>query len=464
LFDVSYNQPVTQQTEPISSGSEIAQRRLKLEEFSKAGVAPFAYHYEPTHAVKEVLAKWAHLKTEEEAPDTVKIAGRIVGKRIQGKAGFGNLLDGTAKIQFYAKEDLIGAESYGWFSKLDMGDIIGLEGHPFVTKRGELSIKITKWTLLTKSLHPLPEKFHGLQDKEIRYRQRYVDLISNPEVRDVFYTRSKIINFVRNLLGQKNFMEVETPTLHPMAGGANAKPFVTHHNALNMDLFLRIAPELYLKRLIVGGFERVFEISRCFRNEGISFKHNPEFTLMELYQAYADYNDMMNLTEEIISEAVKFIHGTYEIEFQGQKINFARPWRRVEATSVNPDEFEATCDQPTFLINYPLESSPLCRSHRDRPGIIERFELIVGRMEMANAYSELTDPIDQRGRLEKQAAAKAAGDEEANDFDEDFVNALEYGLPPTGGLGIGIDRLIMLITNQASIRDVILFPHMRPQD
>lgn len=452
------------QTPEVPHIDEVAQRKIKLENLKQAGKNPFAYRYERSHLIADVLKNYVHLKVEEESPDVVTIAGRMVAKRWQGKAGFGNLLDGSGRIQFYIKQDLLGDEKYAEISRYDMGDILGLKGHPFVTKRGELSLKVVDFELLTKSLHPLPEKWHGLTDKEARYRQRYVDLISNPDVKNVFYMRSKIISFVRNFLTEKDFMEVETPILQPIMGGATARPFITHHNTLKMDLFLRVAPELYLKRLIVGGFEKVFEIGRNFRNEGISFKHNPEFTMMELYQAYSDYNDMMTLCESIIAGAVKAIHGTYQIKFQDRDIDFTPPWPRVQATSVHPDEFEAKTDQPTFLVDYPLESSPLCKPHRSKPGIIERFELIIGRMELANAYSELTDPIDQRQRLEEQAKAKAAGDEEANMFDADYVNALEYGLPPTGGLGIGIDRLVMLITNQHSIRDVVLFPHMRPEE
>ncbi len=448
-------------SEELNPQSEREIRRKKLEELLTGGEMPFKYGFDKTHAIGDILDTYASLKDEEESTETVRIAGRIVARRGHGKASFGNVQDETGKIQYYCKLDVLGEKAYALYEKLDTGDIVGIVGQPFRTKRGELSIKVQECTLLTKSLHPLPEKWHGLTDKELRYRQRYVDLISNPDVKKVFKDRSRIIHMIRQFLDNEGFMEVETPVLQPSAGGAAARPFITHHNTLDMDLYLRIALELHLKRLIVGGFEKVYEIGRVFRNEGISFKHNPEYTLMELYQAYTDYNGMMDLMERLVTDLVMKIHGTLVIDYAGEKIDFTRPWKRVKATEIDPDAFEKVTMNPTFIIDYPLESSPLCRPHRNDPKLLERFETICGKMEIANAYSELTDPIDQRQRLEKQAAQHERGDEEANMMDEDFVQALEYGMPPTGGLGIGIDRIVMLLTGQESIRDVILFPHMR---
>jgi lysyl-tRNA synthetase, class II len=436
-------------------------RLEKLKELTNSGETPFKYSYEKTHNIADILAKYESLKDEEEAAEEVAIAGRIIAKRGHGKASFGNVLDNSGSIQFYCKQDNLGEEKYANYLKLDTGDIIGIKGVPFRTRRGELSLKVAELTLLTKSLHPLPEKWHGLKDKEMRYRQRYVDLIANPDIKTVFKTRSKIIHLIRQFLDSEEFMEVETPVLHAVTGGAAARPFVTHHNTLDMKLYLRIALELHLKRLIVGGFEKVYEIGRVFRNEGISFKHNPEYTLLELYQAYTDYNGMMDLMEKLVADIVQKIHGKLKIEYQDEEIDFTPPWKRVKATEIDPDAFEKVTMQPTFIIDYPLESSPLCKPHRDDPKLIERFEVICGKMELANAYSELTDPIDQKQRLEKQAEARDTGDEEANMMDQDFVDSLEYGMPPTGGLGIGIDRLVMILTDQDSIRDVILFPHMR---
>jgi lysyl-tRNA synthetase class 2 len=447
--------------EVLNPESEAQIRREKLKDLLKEGENPFQYSFDKTHSVAQVLEKYASLKDEEESKDIVRLAGRIIARRGHGKASFGNLLDETDKIQYYCKLDVLGEKAYAAYEKLDTGDIIGIIGQPFRTKRGELSVKVTECILLTKSLHPLPEKWHGLKDVELRYRQRYVDLIANPDVKKVFRNRSRIIHLVRQFLDAEGFMEVETPVLQPSAGGAAARPFITHHNTLDMDLYLRIALELHLKRLIVGGFEKVYEIGRVFRNEGISFKHNPEYTLMELYQAYTDYNGMMDLIERLVTDVVQKIHGKLVLDHPEGKIDFTRPWKRVQATSVDPDAFEKETLNPTFLVDYPLESSPLCKPHRKDPKLIERFEVICGRMELANAYSELTDPIDQRKRLEEQAKLRAGGHEEANMMDEDFVEALEYGMPPTGGLGIGIDRLVMLVTGQTSIRDVILFPHMR---
>ncbi|OGC25239.1 lysine--tRNA ligase [candidate division WOR-1 bacterium RIFOXYB2_FULL_42_35] len=476
-------------------------RRDKLDELRDKGINPFPYTYEASITAAEVLTKFKDIKEGEQAEEEVSLAGRLMTKRGHGKASFGHLQDETGRIQIYAREDVIGAK-YDIYRKLDMGDIIGIKGHVFRTKTGELTVKVADFTMLCKSLHPLPEKWHGLQDKELRYRERYVDLMVNQEVKDVFVKRSKIVSLIRKFLENKGFLEVETPLLHVMQGGAAAKPFTTHHDALDMPLFLRIAPELYLKRLIVGGFEKVFELGRVFRNEGISYKHNPEFSIIEIYQAYADYNDVMKLTEDIIVTAAQEILGTLEIEYKGEKINLATPWKRitlidalkekgidiagkseaeiraiakqkgVEGTEklgvgkiINTlyDKFvEADLRQPTFIIDHPIETSPLAKKHRSKEGQVERFELIIAGMELANAFSELNDPIDQAERFKKQAELKAAGDEEAESMDEDFLRALEYGMPPTGGLGIGIDRLVMILTNQASIRDVLLFPHMKP--
>ncbi len=447
--------------EILNANSELAVRREKLKNIIASGENPYPYNYERTATLQEVHEKYGHLKEEESSEEIHKLAGRIIAKRGQGKASFGNIIDQSGNLQYFAKVDLLGEEAYEKLLKLDTGDFIGFEGKIFRTKRGELSIRVDKYTLLSKSLRPLPEKFHGLQDKETRYRQRYLDLISNPEVKEVFWKRSKIIHTVRRLLDQEGFMEVETPVLQTIPGGAAARPFKTFHNALSMELYLRISLELPLKRLIVGGFEKVYEIGRVFRNEGISFKHNPEYTLLELYQAYVDCDEMMNLTERVISGAAKEITGSYVVDYCGEKIDFTPPWQRVQYKDVDPDEFEKQTLNPTFIIDYPLEESPLAKKHRNKPGFVERFELICGRMEMANAYSELNDPIDQNERFDDQVKQRASGNEEANMKDNDFITALEHGMPPTGGLGIGIDRLVMILTGQESIRDVILFPHMR---
>lgn len=477
-------------------------RRDKLEEFRAGGMEPFPYGYDKTHSAAGVLAKYKDIKEGEESSEEVSLAGRIVLKRGHGKAAFAHLLDETGKIQIYGKLDMLGAEMFELYQKLDLGDIIGVKGKIFKTKTGEVTVRLSSFVLLAKSLHPLPEKWHGLQDKELRYRERYVDLIVNPDVKDVFVKRSKIVSLIRQYLNDRGFLEVETPILHVLQGGAAAKPFETFHDALDMPLFLRIAPELYLKRLLVGGFEKVYELGRVFRNEGMSFKHNPEYTMIEIYQAYVDYNAIMQLTEDLIVTAAKNVLGTLEIEFRGEKINLSPPWRKItlldalkaEGVDLNGkddagirkiakgkgiegadeigvgkiinvlyDKFvEPNLRQPTFIIDHPLETSPLAKKHRSKPGEVERFELIIAGMELANAFSELNDPIDQRARLKKQSELKAAGDLEAESMDEDFLRALEYGMPPAGGLGIGIDRLVMILTNQASIRDVLFFPHMKP--
>lgn len=477
-------------------------RREKMDEFRASGREPFPYGYDRTATAAEVLANYSTLKEHEESPEEISLAGRIMTRRGHGKAAFATIQDSSGRIQVYGKMDVLGEEPYSFYQKLDIGDIIGVRGRVFRTKTGEITIRLSSFTLLTKSLHPLPEKWHGLQDKEIRYRERYLDLIVNPDVKDLFIKRSRIVSFIRRFLEERGFLEVETPILQVLQGGAAARPFETFHDALGLPLFMRIAPELYLKRLLVGGFDRVFELGRVFRNEGMSYKHNPEYTMIEIYQAYVDYQAIMKLTEEIVVACAKEVLGTLQIEFRGDKIDLTPPWKRVtlldalreagidlkgkneheirsiakkkgiegadeigigKVINVLYDKFvEGTLRQPTFIIDHPIETSPLAKKHRDHPGQVERFELIIAGMELANAFSELNDPIDQRERLTKQAALKAAGDLEAESMDEDFLRALEYGMPPAGGLGIGIDRLVMVLTNQSSIRDVLFFPHMKP--
>jgi len=404
-----------------------------------------------------------------------------MSKRGMGKVCFCDLQDESGKVQLYVKADELGEEPYAKFRKVDIGDIVGAYGEVFRTNRGEISVKVTEFTLLSKSLQPLPEKYHGLQDTDLRYRRRYVDLIVNPEVRRTFEVRSKVIRSIRNYLDARGYMEVETPILGTVAGGASARPFVTHHNTLDIDMFLRIAPELYLKRLIVGGFEKVYEMGRLFRNEGMSPKHNPEFTSIEIYEAYTDYEGMMNLTEALITHAAREVLGTLEISYQGTPIDLSK-WERMtmreaiekftgkktagwsgeKINQVFEDEVEEHLIQPTFITEYPVEVSPLAKRFADNPEFTERFEVFITGREFGNAFSELNDPIDQRERFAAQAKKRESGDEEANMPDEDFVLALEYGMPPTGGLGIGIDRLVMLLTDSSTIRDVLLFPTMKP--
>ncbi len=451
-------------------------RRQKLRRLIAAGVEPYAAHFHRDHTVADVLRL---LKEAPHRTDRVVLAGRLVRMRQSGGMTFADLQDGTGRIQLVAQRDRLGA-SYDQFVDLDLGDIIGVEGWGEPTRRGEPSVWLRSFCLLTKSLRPLPEKYHGLRDVETRYRQRYVDLIANPEVRDVFVARARIISAVRGLLEGLGFLEVETPILQEVPGGGHARPFVTHYNALHRDFYLRIALELYLKRLVVGGLERVYEIGRNFRNEGISPRHNPEFTMLECYQAYADYDDMMALTEAIVVAAAEAAGGPLEITYQGESLSLLPPFRRArmvdlvrEATGRDlagrelfqtyEEVVEPAIRQPTFVLDYPVETSPLARRRADDPRFVERFELVAVGRELANAFTELTDPLDQRRRFEEQAAERAAGDAEAHPFDEDYLRALEYGLPPTGGLGVGLDRLVMLLTDQPAIRDVILFPQLKEE-
>lgn len=480
----------------------ISIRKEKLKELQEQGKDPFKItKYDRTHLSKEVKEGYDELEGKD-----VSVAGRIMAKRIMGKASFCTIQDATGRIQSYVSINDLGEESYKAFKTYDIGDIIGIKGFVFKTRTEEISVHAKEVVLLTKSLRPLPEKFHGLKDTELRYRQRYVDLIMNPEVKETFMIRSKIIKEIKNVLDKKGYVEVDTPILNTIAGGAAARPFITHHNTLDMDMYLRIANELYLKRLIVGGFDKVYELGRMFRNEGISIKHNPEFTNIELYSAYEDYNDMMDITEEIISTVAQNVLGTTKITYQGMPIDLTPGWKRItmidaikevtgvdfntietdeEATNVAKglgieiegilsrgnainlvfeEKVEETLIQPTFIYDYPVEVSPLTKRKPSDPRLVERFEIFIGGREYGNAYSELNDPIDQYERFLDQAKQKAEGNEEANDMDEDFIQALEYGMPPTGGLGIGVDRLIMLLTDSASIRDVLLFPTMKPNN
>lgn len=478
----------------------VAQRLKKLENLKDRGINPYGNKFVATHETKMIKDNFDQFVDQE-----VTLAGRLMITRGQGKASFGELADMSGRIQIYVKKNIVGAELYELFVGLDIGDIVGLSGEVFRTKVGEITIRVKEFELLSKALRPLPDKYHGLKDKETRYRQRYVDLIVNPEVRNTFLTRSKIIQTIRNYLNQRGFFEVETPMMHPTAGGASARPFITHHNTLDLDLYLRIAPELYLKRLIVGGFERVFEINRNFRNEGMSYKHNPEFTMLELYQAYADYYDMMELMENLCAYVAQEVLGTTKINYQGHEIDLTPPWRRlsmidavkeyagVDFDQIQTDEaarqvakehglsvddhltrgkiinefFEAKVEehliQPVFIMNHPVDISPLAKRMEEDPRLVYRFEAFIFSWEMCNAFSELNDPLDQKERFLGQVAEREAGDDEAQMMDEDFIRALEYGLPPTGGIGIGIDRLVMVLTQSQSIRDVILFPTMRPE-
>ena len=485
-------------------GEELLQvRRDKLEALQNSGNDPFEITiYDRTDCAKDIVESF---KDDEEK--NVSVAGRIMSKRGKGKVMFMDIHDRSGKIQIFAKFDDLGEDVYSALKKWDIGDIVGIKGFVFKTKMGEVSVHATSVELLSKSLLPLPDKFHGLKDTDLRYRQRYVDMIMNPEVKDVFIKRSKIIKTIREELDSQGYIEVETPILNTIPGGAAARPFITHHNTLDIDLYLRIAPELYLKRLIVGGMEKVYEIGRLFRNEGMDIKHNPEFTTIELYEAYTDYNGMMDLTEKLINKACLAVNGTDQIEYQGEQINLSLPFKRVsmieavkEFTGIDFGEFigdtekakeyaaelglevkatdtwgnilnsafeekvEENLVQPTFIYDYPVEVSPLTKRKKGVPEIVERFELFATRRELANAYSELNDPIDQRKRFEYQLMLRESGDDEAQMLDEDFLTSLEYGMAPTGGMGMGIDRLVMLLTDSASIRDVLIFPTMKPLD
>lgn len=507
---MSENQNSTENIPATDENHVIAERREKLKAIRQQGVA-FPNDFKPTHSAAPLQASYAHLENEDLDPQaiTVSIAGRMMLKRVMGKASFATVQDTSGRIQLFISKDNLAAagaseEVYEAFKHWDLGDIIAATGVLFKTKTGELSVKVSELRLLTKSLRPLPEKFHGLSDQEIKYRQRYVDLIVSEETRKTFLARSKIVSAIRGFMLQNEFLEVETPMLHPIPGGASAKPFKTHHNALDMEMTLRIAPELYLKRLVVGGFERVFEINRNFRNEGVSVRHNPEFTMMEFYAAYTDYQWLMDFTEQCIRAAALAACGTAVLQYQGRELDLSQPFQRLtivgaiqkyapqytDAQLHDADFlraelkkfgvkafdhaglgalqlalFEETAEsqlwEPTYIIDYPVEVSPLARASDKNPEITERYELFVTGREIANGFSELNDAEDQAARFHAQMKAKEAGDDEAMYYDADFIRALEYGMPPTGGCGIGIDRLVMLLTDSPSIRDVILFPHMR---
>lgn len=479
----------------------IAVRVEKLKQMIEEDYNPFGGRFYRTHSTTEILNNFEELEGEK-----ASLAGRILAIRQHGKASFVDLQDRDGRLQLYIRADGVGRETYNLFLKFDIGDIIGVSGRIFRTRRGEISLEANDLVLLTKSLRPLPEKWHGLKDIDLRYRQRYLDLIVNPGVKQTFITRAKIIKAIRTYLDERGFLEVETPTMHTIAGGATARPFITHHNALDIDLFLRIALELHLKRLLVGGMEKVYEIGRIFRNEGISTKHNPEFTMLELYQAYADYEEMMEILEGMVDFIAQEALGTKVVHYQGVELDFSPPWPRltmmdaiekytgIDFTKLtNAEEageaaaglgldierglewgkivnevFEAKVEpnliQPTFILDYPVAVSPLAKRKKENPELTYRFEAFIAAREIANAFSELNDPIDQRRRFEDQVAAREAGDEEAHMMDEDFLRALEHGMPPAGGMGIGIDRLVMVMTDSPSIRDVILFPTMRPRE
>lgn len=490
------------ETEELDINHLMQIRRDKLKDLQEEGKDPYEItKFNRTNTAGEIKTNYEEFEQKD-----VTVAGRIIAKRIMGKASFCTIQDSDEKIQSYVSINDLGEESYKAFKTWDIGDIIGITGFVFKTRTEEISIHAKEVTLLSKSLRPLPEKFHGLKDPDLRYRQRYVDLIMNPEVKKTFEMRSKIITEIRNILDKKGYLEVETPMLNTISGGATAKPFITHHNALDMDMYLRIATELNLKRLIVGGYDKVYEIGRIFRNEGMDIRHNPEFTSIELYEAYSDYNDMMNIVEELFSKVSLKVLGTTKVNYQGQEIDLAPGWKRIsmidsikevtgiDFNEINTDEeavalakergieipdvtketrgdvislffdeyVEKTLEQPTFIYDYPIEISPLAKKKKSDPRLTERFEAFIGGREYGNAFSELNDPIDQYERFKKQVEAREAGDDEAGMMDEDFIQALEIGLPPTGGLGIGIDRFVMLLTDAASIRDVLLFPTMKP--
>jgi lysyl-tRNA synthetase, class II len=496
------------QKAPQDTNQIIAERRTKLAALRKTGIA-FPNDFRRNHLASDLHKKYGDQSNDtlEKDPISVEVAGRMILKRVMGKASFATIQDMSGHIQLYITNDITGESVHAAFKHFDLGDILGVHGTLFITKSGELTVRVKSLRLLTKSLRPLPEKFHGLTDQEQKYRQRYLDLISNEDTRKVFLTRSKIIQSIRIFFETRGYLEVETPMMHPIPGGAAARPFVTHHNALDMDFYLRIAPELYLKRLVVSGMEKVFEINRSFRNEGISTRHNPEFTMLEFYEAYQDHIYLMNLTETLIRELAIKVLGTTEISYQGYKINLANPFLRLSITqailkfhpeytdlqlndrtylikklealniSYRPEDgigklqlslFDETTEHllmdPTFIIDYPSDVSPLARRNDKNPEVTDRFELYITGREMANGFSELNDPEDQAARFQEQVRAKESGDKEAMHYDGDYIRALEHGLPPTAGEGIGIDRLIMLLTDSPSIRDVILFPHLRRED
>ena len=483
----------------------ISNKWEEIEELKREGIDPFGHSFFRTHKIKDLIENNKNLQAGECCQGKVSIAGRLMALRTHGKAIFANIEDVSGRIQIYIKSNKIGENAFKLFSKIGIGDILGVSGLIFKTRTGEVTIFVEEFILLCKSVRSLPEKWHGLKDVEIRYRKRYLDLMVNPSVREIFIKRSKVVQSIRNFLDSKGFLEVETPIMQPIPGGATARPFITHHNALHRDFYLRIAPELYLKRLLVGGLEKVYELSRNFRNEGISTKHNPEFTMLELYEAYGDYHSMMQITEELIVYILKNVLDSLEIEYRGNKIDFTLPWKRISmykaiedavgirVDKISPKDFskvvkkfnlntksninrgeiinelfekyvEPTLIQPTFVIDYPLELSPLSKQNKDNPELVERFELFISSMELVNAFTELNDPEEQKRRFEEQVAKKEAGDMESHFMDKDYVEALEYGMPPAGGLGLGIDRLMMLLTNSDSIKEVILFPQLKSKE
>jgi lysyl-tRNA synthetase class 2 len=478
----------------------LAERRAKLERLREEGIEPYPHGFPDRTEIAAVRESHQEIEPGEETTDRYRVAGRLTAKRGHGKASFLDLRDGTGQIQIQARVDELGEDAYGGLISLDVGDIVGIEGTVFASKRGELTVRADAWELLSKSLRPPPEKFHGLEDVETRYRRRELDLIANEESRELFLTRTRVISAIRRWFDSRGFVEVETPVLQPLYGGALARPFTTHHNALDRDLYLRIATELYLKRLIVGGIDKVYELGKDFRNEGVSHKHNPEFTMLEWYEAYADYNDVAEELEGLVSSVAQEVLGTTKVERDGETIDLAPPWRRVtlreaikeragidvmehpsrerlaEAMDSEADpeegwgklvdgllskEVEPTLIQPTFIVDYPVELSPFAKRHRSAEGLVERWEAFIGGIEISNAFTELNDPDDQRRRFEEQAAEQARGDEETQPYDEVFVESLEQGMPPTGGAGLGIDRLVMILTGAKSLREVLLFPAMR---
>jgi lysyl-tRNA synthetase class 2 len=485
----------------------LRERRQKLDRLRKAGVEPFALAFRDSTPIADVVGRYGDLAAGEETEDSFRLAGRLSARRGHGKAAFLDLVDRSGRIQLHARKDVL-HDAYEGLIDLDLGDLIGVEGAPFRTRRGELSVRVDRWELLAKALRPPPDKFHGLTDVETRYRRRELDLLANEETRELFMMRSRLVAAVRRFLDDRGFLEVETPVLQPLYGGALARPFTTHHNALGRDFYLRIATELYLKRLIVGGLERVYELGKDFRNEGISHKHNPEFTMLETYEAWADYEDVAVMTEQLVAHAAEQTVGGTTVEREGETIDLSPPWRRVtlreaivEQTGVDIEEqtdrdsllaemrgrgmelhpepgtgwgklvdellskhVEPKLIQPTFVLDYPVELSPFAKSHRSKPGLVERFEGFIGGIEVANAFSELNDPDEQRRRFTEQQRLAAGGDEETQPFDEDYVHALEHGMPPTGGLGLGIDRLLMLLSGRHSIREVVLFPALRERE